>query len=380
MKNFKQIRPIMSGAFLASILMLLSGCGEWFGGKKGHGCPACGTSAVESAAPEDVLFSLDGKPVITKQRLDDFFDIYLKSRQDGVYAAMDPQAKRHAFNELVQMEVLKHQVKKQKLDQDPKYIKNFERACDLAMYTVNAEILGNQVLESIDVSDAGLEKFYSENTGKNPAFDNPPFLKTPEGIKMKAVIFTDEKSAKDFLAKAEKPGADFNALAKAAKKDIKDLGVVTSQTVFSQDVQKALKSAAYSIKGKAKTLQPNAAELVSAHGGPYVVVYGVGPRQAGAYATFAEVIAAQPDFKEKLANYKKQVEGQSEFMKRIDQWKKDLNATENTKFFEEEEARKKAELEAKFKELQEAQAKEEGAEKGKAEEAAPVKAAETKSV
>lgn len=361
MKNLKQVRPVISGAILASALLLLSGCAEWFG-KKG-GCPACGTSAVESAGPEDVLFSLDGKPVITKQKLDDFYDMYLKSRQDGMYAAMDPQAKRHAYKELEQMEVLNHKVKRDKLDQDPKYKKNFERACGLALYTVNAEILGNQVLESIDVSDAALDKFYNENTGKNAAFDSPPFLKTPEGIRMKVAVFNDEKSAKDFLAKAEKPGADFVALAKAAKKDVKDLGLVTSQTIFPQDVQKLLKSAAYSLKGKVKTLQANMAELVSTPSGPYSVVYGVGPRQNAVYMPFNEVIAAQPDFKEKLANYKKQVEGQAEFMKRLDDWKKEMNAQENTKYLDEEEARKKTELEAKFKELQEAQKGEEASEK-----------------
>jgi hypothetical protein len=369
MKNLKQIRPIISGAFLLSALMLLSGCGEWFG-KKGGGCPTCEPSGVEGAAPADVLLSCDGKPVITKAKLDDFFEVYLRSRQDGMYAAMDPQAKRHAFNELVQMEVLKHHVRKNKLDQDPKYKKSFERAYDLALYTVNAEILGNQVLDSIDVSDPSLEKFYKESLGKNPAFDNAPFLKTPEGIKMKIVQFNDEKSANDFLAKAEKAGSDFSALAKAVKKDVRDLGMITAQTVFPQDIQKSLKSAAYSIKGKAKTIQPNATELVTVPGGPFVVVRASGPRQAVVYAEWAEVLKAQPDFKEKLANYKKQVEGQSEFLKRIEEWKKELNCVENTKFFEEEEARKKAELEAKFKELQEAQAKEETPEHAKAAEPA----------
>ena len=54
----------------------------------------------------------------------------------------------------------------------------------------------------------------------------PPFQMAPEGIKMKAVQFADQKAARDFLAKAQKAPAEFESLAKAAKKDIKDLGLL----------------------------------------------------------------------------------------------------------------------------------------------------------
>ena len=305
MKNLKQIRFILSGALLASTLILMSGCGGCVGGQST--CPTCGpSSGMEGVASADVLLSLSGKPVISKERLDDFYEVYLRSRKEGAFAAMDPYAKRNAFNELVTMEVLKNIIKRDGLDQDPEYKKNFERAYNLALYTVNAEILGNRVLESIDVSDDAVEKFYKDNLGKNPAFDSPPFLKTPEGIRMRIVQFRDEKSAENFLEKAKKAGADFAALARAIAKDVRGLGIVTAQTTFPQDLQKSLKGGVYALKGKAKTLQANDVELVSVPGGPFVVVRGVGPRQTATYAELAEVVKEQPDLQEKLANYKKQ--------------------------------------------------------------------------
>ncbi len=339
----KTFRSVFSIALLAAALVALSAC-DWF---KRSGCPSCDTH-VASAAPGDVLLSIDGKPAITKASLDDFYEAYMKNRPDAMYAQMDPQAKRNAFNELVVMEVMTAKVKKDGKDKDAEWQKAYKRAHDLAIYSVNAEKLSKEVLDSIDTSDAALETFYKDVRGKNPAFDNPPFLKQSAGIKIQSVQFADKKSADDFLAKAQKPGANFGELAKAIKKEVKNLGLVTSQSKVD-----------YAVKAKAKTLEPNAVDVVTTQGNQYMVIKGIGPRQEASYAELADVIAAQPMLKEQLANYKKQVEAQAEFMKRIEDWKKELKVEENSKFFEEEEARKKAELEDKFKELKAAQEKEE---------------------
>ncbi len=346
--NQKSFRPALNIILLTSALALLSAC-DWF---KKTGCASC-ESSVESAGAGDVLLTIDGKPAISKQSLDDFFESTMKNRPDAMYAAMDPQAKRNAFNELEIMEVMAAKVKKDGKDKDPEWQKAYKRAQQMACYSVNAEKLSKEVLDSIDTSDAALEKFYGDLRGKNPAFDNPPFLKTPGGIKIQGVQFTDKKSAEDFLAKAQKPGANFAELAKAIKKDAKNFGLVTSQSKVD-----------YALKAKAKTLEPNAVEMITTQGNQFMVIKGIGPRQEPQYAELSEVFAAQPGLKEQLANYKKNVEAQTEFMKRIDEWKKELKADNSTatKYFEEEEAKKKAELEAKFKELKEAQEKEKGAE------------------
>lgn len=349
MKNQKMIRPLLGGAFLFSCLVLLSAC-DWM--KKGGGCASCETGpALEAAAPGDVLLTIEGKPAITKGSFDEFFNAYLANNpQAAAYLAFDPGARRRAFQELEMKELIKHKIRKDKKDQTPEYKKKYEQAMDLALWAVNSEIFRDDVLASIDTSDAGLEKFYNENKGKNPAFDNPPFQIAPEGIKMKAVQFADQKAARDFLAKAQKAPAEFESLAKAAKKDIKDLGLVTTQ---SKD---------FSLKAKAKTMEPNSVDMVYNQGGQYMVIKAVGQRQPAKYIEFAALIA-NPENKEMLANVKKQGEFPKIVMDRIEGLKKELNAEENTKFFDEEEAKKKAELEAKMKELQATEEKEDGSKK-----------------
>ena len=82
--------------------------------------------------------------------------------------------------------------------------------------------------------------------------------------------------------------------------------------------------------------------------------------RAPKYAEFSEIVA-NPENKELLSNTKKQVEFPQIVMKRIEDLKKELNAVENLKYFDEEEAKKKTEMEAKIKELQAAEDKEDAA-------------------
>ncbi len=344
MKNLKAMRVFLSLTLLTSGLALLAGCAEWF---KKSSCPGCETGAsLESAAPGDVLLSIGGKPAITKQSFNEFFDAYISSNpQAAAYLALDPGAKRRAYQELAMKEVIKHDVIAKKKDQSPEYKKKFSQACDYALWAVNSELFRDEVLASIDGSEAGLEKFYNENKGKNPALDVAPFQITPEGIKMQAVEFSDQKQARDFLAKAQKAPGEFGALAKAAKKDVKDLGLVTTQ---DKD---------YSLKAKAKQLQPNGVDLIFSPSGKYLVIKAVGQRQAAKYAEFAD-IKANAEAKEALANMKKQTEFPQIVMNRIEELKKELNAVENMNYFDEEEAKKKSELEEKMKELQAAEDKE----------------------
>ena len=120
------------------------------------------------------------------------------------------------------------------------------------------------------------------------------------------------------------------------------------------------------MKAKAKSLQANNVDLIFNPGtGKYAVIKAVGQRQNAKHASFAD-LAANPESKEHLANAKKQIEFPKIVMDRIEALKKELNATENLAFFDEEEAKKKGELEAKMKELQAAEDKEDAAKKAPA--------------
>ncbi len=329
----KLVRPAINAA-LISALFLLSGC-KFFPSKE---CATCGPTA---AGEGEVLLSINGQPKVYQSDFENFYETWLAGRKDGAFAALDPASRRTAFNDLEMMLLVGEKVKAEGKDKDPKYLKNKKLAQTYIDFQLNQDVVANEILNKIDTSDAALEKFYDENKGKHPAFDNPMFLKSPEGIKVQGVDFTDEKSAKDFLAKAQK--GDLAGLAKAIKKDVKDLGVVSPSSRMVD----------FAVRTAARNLQPNEVKLVTLQNGQFMVIKGVGPRQTAQYLDFA-AIKDDAQKKEMLTNMVKQIQLQPEFMKYIEDIKKDFKVVENTKYFDQEEAKKKEELEAKMKEFQEA--------------------------
>jgi hypothetical protein len=341
MKN--QIRLLISGAFLVTSLALLTGC-DFF---KAVTCPTCNPSENISAKPEDILLSLDGKPAITREQFEDFYEVARNNA--GPYGA---PSKRDAFNMMVNMEVLNRKMIKDGKDQTPEFKKDFARAYNVARWGVNSQILAKEVQEKIDTSDAAVEAFYNEQKGKNPAFDRPPFLKTPESIAIESVQFSSKPDAEAFLAKAK---TNFGKAATDAKLTVKNLGNVSAQT---QNVD-------FSIRLKARSLKPGSVELVQA-GDKFFVIKG-GAQTKAQYADFNEV-KAMPQMKENLAAFKKQSELEPAFLKQVEEYKKEFTLTENPKYFEEDEAAEKAK-EEQFKQMLEEQMKSQEGKK----EAAPKK-------
>lgn len=329
----KLVRPAINGA-LISALFLLSGC-KFFPSKE---CATCGPT---QAGEGKVLLTINGKEKVHESDFEEFYKTWLEGRKDGAFAALDPASRRNAFNDLEMMHLIAEEVKASGKDKDPKYLKNKKLAQTYIDFQLNQDVVANEILNSIDTSDAALETFYNENKGKHPALDNPMFLKSPEGIKVQGVDFTDEKSAKEFLAKAQK--GDFAGLAKAIKKDVKDLGIVSPSSRMVD----------FAVRTAARSLQPNEVKVVTLQNGQFMVIKGVGARQSAQYVDFASIKDDAPK-KEMLSNIVKQTQLQSKFMEYLENIKKKFNVVENTTYFEEEEAKKKAELEAKLKEFQEA--------------------------
>lgn len=350
MQNRKLLSTFFSTGLLVSSLALLTGC-EWF---KKSACPACepcatvDVGALATASPEDVLLSIDGKPAITKQQFEDFYEVAKASA--GPYGALP---KKDAFNTLVTMEILNRKIIKDKKDQDPEYKKEFARAYNLARWGVNSQLLAKDIQCEIDVSDKAIEDFYMEQRGKNQAFDRPPFLKNPESVTMKSVQFSDKKAAEDFTGKAQKEGVDFGAVARAANLAVKDLGKVSSQ---SQDVD-------FAVRLKARTIAPNSVELVTS--GDTFFVVKAGDRMPAEYADYEEVKQAE-NMQGMLGQFKKQCELEPAFLKRIEEYKKEFSIVENEEFFKQEEAKRIAQEEEQkkmFAQVMKAQAEQQKADK-----------------
>ncbi|MBA3751745.1 peptidyl-prolyl cis-trans isomerase [Candidatus Dependentiae bacterium] len=338
MKKTTMLRPFFNGALLVSSLALLSAC-DWF--KQSDTCTSCVSSPAATGtgtvSADDVLLSIDGKPVVTKKTFDEFYEMAIASDPQSQFG---PGVSQKIYNYLEQAALMDASIKKTKKDQDPEYKRKLDQAYELARATVNGEYFQKEVLDTIDVSDKALEAFYTEQVGKNPAFERPPFMKKAGGIKVMGVQFNDDKSAKDFLAKATKPGADLAALAKADNnRKVEDLGVITAQSRADR-----------AVVAKAKDMQPNAVEKVDLSNGKFMVIKTVGPRQAPEYMSFTEIMA-----NEDLKNYFKQVKQSTDFQaamtKRLDDIKKDVKIESNTKYIEEKESKQNAELEALIKSM-----------------------------
>lgn len=330
----KMLRFAFSGVLLVATLVMLTGC-DFF--KKGS-CPSCSPGfGASTAKSEDVLLSINGTPAITKEQFEDFYEVARANA--GPYGGL---SKRDAFDMMVKMEVLNHEIAKTGKDQTEAYKKDFSRAFNMARWGVNSQLLANELREGIEVSDSALEAFYNEKRGKDQAFDRPPFLKTPESIVLKSVEFTDKAAADAFYKKAKK---DFEGAAKEANLTVKNLGNVC-QT--SKDVD-------FSVCLKAKTMKAGDVEVIQAVN-KYVVAKA-GNRTTAQYSEYAE-LKDMPQMKEMLGGYKQKMELEPAFVAKVEEYKKGLDLKENTQYFEAEEASQKAE-EEKMRQMIEEQMKQE---------------------
>src|SRR5581483_10547022 len=128
------------------------------------------------------------------------------------------------FKTFVNEKLILHWLKSEKKDQDPEFKKKMDALRKQVERAVAAQAYQEYILSKIDKSDAAIEAFYKENRDKNPIFQQMPFMKKSGGVKASGVKFNDEKSAKAFLEKAEKPGSNFAKLAADAKKTVDTFG------------------------------------------------------------------------------------------------------------------------------------------------------------
>lgn len=354
MKNYSSLRPVVNVALLLSTLALLSAC-DWF--KSKVSCPGCEQPAKEStygtqaAAPGEALLTLRNKPVITQASFEEYWQDLLKSDpQAEAMLPFVPDARTKVFEHAVTEKLVQEWIGATGKDKDAEYQKKLKKQIELAQRMVALQAFQEDVMKSIDTSEAALEKFYNENKDKNSFFQREPFLVTAKGIKLQAVQFNDEKQAKDFLAKVGK--GDIAAAAKAAKKDVKDLGVVSAQS----------RNADFAVKTKARDMKPGDTAVVTT-GNKQFMVLKAGQEQEAKYAPFAEV-------KEGVQQAKTQIEFGDKLNARLEELKKEFGAVENKDFFAKEQEKRQSEMQSKLKALQEQQ-QPGGGEEGKAEASAP---------
>lgn len=337
MKQMIKARNFVNCALLLSSLLLLSACNPF---KKDGGCEGCGVGHGDGKQGGEVLVKIKGQPAVDVQCYADYWEDFVKSdpRIEQVLP-FHPTIRHEVCKQLVNEKVIQEWIKDKKLDQSADYQKKLKKAREVTERLVALQAFNEDVLKNIDQSEAALEKYYNENRDKNPMMQNAPFAKTPESTKAQQVTFSDEKSAKDFLAKAQKAPQDFATLAKAAKKDVKDLGSVNDQ---SRNVD-------FGIKAKLKNLASGQVDLAQAGKNQFVVIKAVAKTPA-TYASFAEV----KDYVKELMTrdlYEKAITG------RLSELKKEYKVEEEPAeaYFKKESEEKQAQMQEKLKAMQQAQ-------------------------
>lgn len=333
-------RTFINAGLLLSTIILLSSCAplDWI--KNKMGCESCSSGADHGASRGEPLLSINGKPAITVEGFEDFWNTYLESNpQAAAYASFYPNVRHEMFkNNLVPLEVAKAWVKAEGKDKDSEYQKKIRKQQEFLESFTALEMLKDHVIKNIDTSDEALNNFYNENREKVSIFQQAPFMKSPVSMKAQVVQFTDEKQAKDFLEKAEKKDANFASLAKAANKTIKDV-----DSVQTKDLDPV-------VRAKLKDMNTGDVTLVTSGKNQFKVVKVVS-KQDATYAQFEEV-KGEPEVKEAVKQAIVQIQGSELFGKKLEELKEKFNVKEHTEFFDKERESKQADLQAKLKEMQ----------------------------
>ncbi len=264
--------------FILSLLLLLPGCNynplSWI---KKDSC--CG----DSSHGGEVLYTLNGKPVITVDSLNKDIQMIIEKRPEyeQYMKINENHFKKLVFEEKVHLALAEEWAKRNKLQASKKFQDDLDQTKKHMFFAAFQE----DTAKNIAISDEDATAFYDKSEYK-------AHFKSPAGTKAVVVEFNDDKQALDFLKRAKAPEADFAALAKAMQKEVADLGLVSEH---SFQVNKVL---------KAKLLSLVAPEtgLVKADDKTFYV-YKASEKKAAADTAFADL---DTDKKEGIKNMMKQ--------------------------------------------------------------------------
>jgi len=217
----KQLR--MNGA-ICSFLLLLSGCG----------CEKKGDTA-QKPVDEEVLVSMSGNPLLTLSEFQSFIKEAIGADpQMQFMAQMMPDFEEQLFERAKLSEiVLDEWAKKAQVALDEEYKKMRAQAEKALSTMLNQKMFIKKHVG--DVSDSEAQKHYNDNKGTDPSL-----VLSPEGVEAKGVSFEKEADANNFLAKVKEFKGDIEKAAKAIKKDVDDLGLVSQMSMIDQKVKDKL--------------------------------------------------------------------------------------------------------------------------------------------
>src|SRR5271163_3690889 len=245
MKSASMTRKTLSISLLVITLAFLPACAplDWI--KKQFSSEKVITTPSESAAPTasaemdaNVLVSMDGKAVVTKDMLEQNYRQVLEERPD--LAKLESVVKESLLQGLVRQAIVDRYVEEHDLEESDTYKKDAQVMAETCRKILNVKYF--KEAHPVTVKDAEIKEYYESNKDTFP-----DLVLERGGIETMVVTFANEADAKAFLAKAKVAPKDFEKIAKEAglKDKFRDYKFVNAR---SPEVDAAVKNAVLAVK------------------------------------------------------------------------------------------------------------------------------------
>jgi hypothetical protein len=288
---------------------------------------------------DEVLATLEGKPLITKSQSEETIQYLIKSNpQVEQILAFSPGIKVHIFENLAREKIINHWGIVNKKDQTESYKQKLEKAIEQLKSQIMVNEFDESILSQIDTSDKILEEYYKKNQTKNSIIYRKPFLKLEDHVKADYVEFADEKSAKSFYEKVKKDSSKFKSFAKEINKDVQEISISNKNNMPSP-----------LIKSKLKEMKVSEVELINSEKDKHIVLYAKESIKAE-WAPFKDV-------KEELKKVYMQNEYHNLLDKTLDKLKAEykFNDENAKKLFEKEQEKQEESIKKMQEELEKMQ-------------------------
>lgn len=289
-------------------LLMLPGCLSV--GQKEQAPVAVESVPMQDAAVGDnspVLVKINGKPIITMNKLDAVFDKLMEAQpQYKEMMQFMPNLKSDILQGLVGQAVIEEYIAQNNIDTSPEYQKELEMTIEQVKHGLNYNYFNAR--HSVDVSEQEMKRFYDEHKDKSP-----DLIESQGGVKAEAVSFKDEQEAKAFMDKAKASRESLEKLAadEGLSGSYHDFKLVNAQSMQVAPTLKAKISKISSFP---------AVEMVQDNGNWWVIK---------AHSKVEPVYVSFEEIKPQLEKYLKQQKQAENFEKLINKYKSEYKVEIN---------------------------------------------------
>jgi hypothetical protein len=223
---------VRQGFFSLSLLVLplvfLPGCKplDWFKDSSTSTNQASSGPAGQ-ALSDDVLVTINGKPVVTVESYEHDFDQLLEENpQLKQVLPFMPDARQNFLQGLANQEIVNLYIADRKIDQRPEYKKDLERMQRSLVRVLNTKYFAAE--HPVKVSDSDVHAYYDTNKDKMQEL-----VISRGGVQAMGVQFEKEADAQAFMNKVKGKSAQFMDIVKEQKltDKVRDFKLVNKQSV-----------------------------------------------------------------------------------------------------------------------------------------------------